>query len=237
MPNGNAFPDVLHDIAVAIIGGELVPGTRMTLSELEGRFAISRTLARDVVKALEGVGLLSAKRRAGIEVRPRSQWRMLDPQVIAWRLESEDRLTQLTSLTELREAVEPMAAGLAAVRRTPEQAARLVELADELGRLGEQGLGRSDRFLGVDIEYHSLLLEMSGNELMCAMQGMVAEVLRGRVVHGLTPVWPEPGATADHARIARAIAAGDATKAQAISRRQMASVQTELMPSRPSGDR
>lgn len=228
MPPGNVFHTVLQQAAMEIVDGRLAAGTRLTLSDVEAQFGISRTLARDVVKALEAVGLLVAKRRAGIQVLPKSDWRVLDAQVIEWRLESEGRLAQIASLTELRRGIEPMAAGLAAERRTPEQAQRLVALADELKSLGDQGFGRADRYLQADIEFHGLLLEMSGNEMLAAMQGMISEVLRGRSIHGLMPARPEPGALLDHSRIANAIAEGDVVVAETVSRRQMDGLQTEL---------
>ena len=228
MPPSNVFPKLLNDVAMAIVDGRLPTGRRLTLADMEAEFGVSRTLARDVVKALESVGLLVAKRRAGIVVQPREAWRVLDPQVIEWRLASEERLAQIASLTELRRAIEPMAAGLAAARRTPEQAERLTKLAAELGTLGRQGLGRSEAHLQVDIAFHSLLLEMTGNEMLIAMQGMIAEVLRGRSVHGLMPVWPDVEAQEDHARIAKAIAEGDAVIAETVSRRQMDALQSEL---------
>lgn len=228
MSAGNQFRTVLYDAAMTIISGQFAPGERLTLSDLEDRFAISRTLARDVVKSLETVGLLIAKRRTGIEVLPQSEWKVLDPQVISWRLESEAHAAQMTSLTEVREAIEPMAASLAAHRRTKEQAAELVRLAQELVELGAAGMGISSRYLAADVAFHSLLLEASGNEMMTAMSGMVVEVLRGRVSHGLMPAHPHSEALEDHLRIAEAIEAGDAAEAAAMSRRQLKVVEDEL---------
>ncbi|WIY81739.1 FCD domain-containing protein [Propionimicrobium sp. PCR01-08-3] len=231
MPSGNVFHTVLQQVAMEIVDGRLEAGARLTLSDVEEKFGISRTLARDVVKALESVGLLVAKRRAGIQVLPKSQWSVLDAQVIEWRLESDEKLAQITSLTELRRGIEPMAAGLASQRRSDEQADQLVALADDLKALGERGLGRSDKYLQTDIEFHSLLLEASGNEMLIAMRGMIVEVLRGRSIHGLMPVTPEPGALLDHSRIAKAIAERDDVVAETVSRRQMDGLQTELSSS------
>ena len=64
MPPSNVFPKLLNDVAMAIVDGRLPTGRRLTLADMEAEFGVSRTLARDVVKALESVGLLVAKRRA-----------------------------------------------------------------------------------------------------------------------------------------------------------------------------
>lgn len=229
MPAGNQFQVVLQNLAMAIVTGRVLPGGRITLSDVEQHYAISRTLARDVVKALESVRLLSAKRRTGIEVLPAHEWNVLDPQVIAWRLSSDERISQVASLTELREGIEPVAANLAARRRSGEQAARLVELADELTRLGAQGKGQSEDYLAADVAFHSLLLEASGNEMMAAMSGMVREVLRGRASYDLAPAEPDPAALADHARIARAVLAGDGEAAQRASQNQLKIIESEIV--------
>lgn len=232
MPSGNQFQVVLENLAMTIVTGRVVAGDRITLSDVEQHYSISRTLARDVVKALESVRLVSAKRRTGIEVLPASQWNVLDPQVIAWRLASEERISQVASLTELREGIEPVAAGLAARRRTEAQAVRLVELADELTRLGAQGKGRSDEYLKADVAFHSLLLEASGNEMMAAMSGMVTEVLKGRISYDLAPAEPDPAALEDHARIARAVRDGDPDAAQRASRNQLKIIEGEIVAPR-----
>ena len=120
------YEHVLNELGRDIVGGQLVPGTRLVLSDLEERFAVSRTVARDAVRVLESLGLATSRRRAGIEVMPANVWHVLDPQVIAWRLEV-DRAAQIMSLTGVREAIEPVAAGLAAEHATSAQRTRFDE--------------------------------------------------------------------------------------------------------------
>ena len=222
------YQDVLHDLGLAIVGGQLTAGSRLTLSDIEDRYGVSRTLARDVVKSVESLGLAATRRRSGIVIRPRSDWLVLDPQVIAWRLESEDRLAQIASLTDVREAIEPTAARLAAKNATDQQASALVDLASTLLSLGRRGMGRADEYLAADIAFHALLLEASGNEMLHAMRGMVADVLRGRAVHGLHPIWPDLAAVETHLAVARAVQQRDPEGAEAASRRQLRFVHTEL---------
>lgn len=222
------YNEVLHDLGMEIVAGQLPPGSRLTLSDIEGRYAVSRTLARDVIKTVESLGLAATRRRAGIVIQPRTAWLVLDPLVIAWRLESDDRLAQIASLTDVREAIEPTAARLAAKNATREQAERLGDLASTMLSLARRGLGRADEYLTADIDYHSLLLEASSNEMLHAMRGMVADVLRGRAVHGLHPAWPDLSAVETHLHIARAVQEGDAEGAERASRHQLRLVHTEL---------
>lgn len=228
MPANALFEQVLHDLGLAIVGGEIGADTRMTLSDLESKYGVSRTLARDVIRTTDALGLTSSRRRAGILVQPRSAWLVLDPLVIQWRLESEDRLSQIASLTDVREAIEPRAARLAAVHATDQQAELLVALAQILVDLAQRGLGRAEEYLSADVSFHSLLLEASGNEMLYAMRGMVADVLRGRAVHGLHPAWPELATISTHLQIAEAIRARNPLAAEAASHTQLEGVQMEL---------
>src|SRR5690606_33442979 len=72
---------------------------------------------------------VESRRRVGVTVLPSREWNVYDPQVIRWRLAGADRPRQLRSLTVLRSAVEPVAAGLAARHATAEQCAELTRCA------------------------------------------------------------------------------------------------------------
>ena len=103
--------------------------------------------------------------------------------MIEWRLHSAQREQQLSSLTELRLAVEPAAAAsvarLAPHRRQGEippcTAAQMRQIA-EANEEGEAGLAQ---FHDLDVEFHTLILHESGNELFAALSDTIATVLRG----------------------------------------------------------
>ncbi len=75
------------------------------------------------------MNLVVSRRRVGVTVRPAEEWNVYDPRVIRWRLAGSDRPRQLRSLTVLRSAVEPVAAGLAARAHAAGQCAELTECA------------------------------------------------------------------------------------------------------------
>ncbi|TWH19076.1 DNA-binding FadR family transcriptional regulator [Prauserella rugosa] len=197
---------VLDAIGREITAGELAAGDTLTLEGIQGRFGVSRTVARETMRILESMGLVSSRRRIGITVREVTAWNVFDPRVIWWRLAGSGRDAQLRSLTELRIAVEPLAAGAAARNAADQQRARIVELGGEMRRLGEAGL--LEEFLDVDIAFHTLLLEASGNEMFTALADVVAVVLRGRTQLGLMPHHPVPEALEAHEGVAAAVAAG-----------------------------
>src|SRR5919112_2045944 len=92
----------LDELGSAIGSGALAPGHVLTLREIERRFDVSRSVARETVRVLEAMRLMSSRRRIGVVVLPVSQWNLFDPQVIRWRLRSPDRVAQLDWLVELR---------------------------------------------------------------------------------------------------------------------------------------
>src|SRR5438309_2926915 len=113
-----------HDQLAAILGTEILqgihrPGENMpSEAELLERFHVSRTVLREVMKTLTAKGFVASKTRIGTRVLDPGNWNYFDADVLAWRvsmgLDDEFRL----SLTEVRRALEPVAAGLAARRRT-----------------------------------------------------------------------------------------------------------------------
>jgi DNA-binding FadR family transcriptional regulator len=203
---------VLEAVGIAVASGSLPPGSRLTLEGLQQEYGISRTVARDTMKVLESMNLVYSRRRVGIVVQERSLWNVYDPKLVRWRLASDSRAEQYSSLTELRIAVEPIAAAGAARRASAAERSKLLSLAAELRRLGEAG--DLEGFLAADIEFHRLLLRSCGNEMFTALEGMVAEVLTSRTKQGLMPFKPRNEALQAHQDVAAAVAGGDAVTAE-----------------------
>ncbi|RSZ63223.1 FadR family transcriptional regulator [Corynebacterium hylobatis] len=218
-PAAPLLDNVLDELGRDIIAGVLPEGKTFTLQDLSNRFDISRTVAREAMRALEQLGLVSSSRRVGITVRPRSSWAAFDQAVIDWRLASpSERRSQLRSLSQLRSGVEPQAARLAAAHGTDEQREELVTLARRMRELGESGEGSSLEFLEADVRFHALLLEASGNEMFAALAPSMLSMLHGRTRYGLQPDEPAAVALSAHEQLARAIAEGDEEGAEQQSR-------------------
>lgn len=219
---------VVNTVARKIVSGRIPEGAVLGLAQLQEEFGISRTVAREVMRMLEQVGLVASQRSVGLVVLPCSSWAAMDARVIEWRLSGKGRQAQLRSLTELRAGVEPVAAAAAARNATPAQREELVDLAGRLSVLGEQG--RLKKFTEVDVAFHSLLLTASGNEIFAALKGVLAVTLTGRVRHGLMPSHPRPETLEDHSRVARAVQAADPATAHDVMVRMLSSIRTELFP-------
>jgi DNA-binding FadR family transcriptional regulator len=210
----------LHDKVVDALGQEIAagvhpPGTVLRIEETEQRFGISRSVAREVMRTLASIQLLVGRKRVGMLVRPRAEWNTFDPTLIRWLL-AADRPGQLRTLAELRTAIEPVAAGAAALRASDADAARLVALAERM--VATARAGDLDAFMDADVDFHRLVLSASGNEMFAQLHEVVEEVLRWRAGHGLMPEHPRPVAVRLHCEIAECIRGGDRTRAEEAMR-------------------
>ncbi|MER5256560.1 FCD domain-containing protein [Streptomyces sp. NPDC002855] len=207
---------VLESLGPAITGGEYPPGSVLRTDELSQRFEVSRSVVREAVRVLESMHLVESRRRVGVTVLPTAEWNVYDPQVIRWRLAGADRPRQLRSLTVLRSAIEPAAAGLAAQHATPEQCAALTECA--LGMVATSRGQQLEGYLFHDINFHRIVLNASGNEMFARLGDVVAEVLAGRTHHQVMFEDPDPAAVTLHVRLAEAVREGDAVRAEELTR-------------------
>lgn len=204
--------DVLDALGADLAAARLAEGEVLTVEGICGRYAVSRSVAREAVRVLESMGMLVSRRRVGLTVQPRAGWNVFDPRVIRWRLDHGDRAEQLLSLSELRRGVEPAAAQLAASRASAAQCRAMATAVSDMqvhARAGDLG-----PYLRADQQFHRVLLEASGNEMFTALVDVVAEVLAGRTQHGMMPDRPNPAAVALHDDVSRAVRLGEAATAR-----------------------
>ncbi|GAA1916444.1 FCD domain-containing protein [Nocardioides marmoribigeumensis] len=208
---------MLDALGTRIASGALATGAVLTLDGIARAHAVSMPVAREAVRVLQSMGLVTSRRRVGVTVQPRSAWNVFDPRVIRWRLEGEDRTAQLLSLSELRRGFEPVAAALAAERATPAQGRALAAAVADMEVHGRSG--DLEAYLVADQVFHRTLLEASGNEMIAALASTVDEVLAGRTHHDLMPARPNPVAIALHDEVGSAVRRGDAPGAERAMRR------------------
>ena len=230
MTNG-AHGDVLDQIGRRIAAGELAAGTVITVAELEAEYGVSRTVIRETIRVLESIRMVHAKRRVGITVRPTSDWDAFDAHLIRWNLTGPRRQAQLETLIELRAAIEPTAARLAALRASHAQGSELARLADELDALGQKSLGDSEQYLELDVAFHRLLLVASDNPMFVTVAAPICETLRGRAALGLTPAVPAPSAMQGHLGTARAVRQRDPDAAEQCTRAYISTIWQEIVES------
>ncbi|WP_347305600.1 FCD domain-containing protein [Corynebacterium sp. SA-MJD20WY100] len=210
---------VLDEIGAEIVTGVIKTDQRFTLQDISVRFGISRTVAREAMRALEQMGLVMSSRRVGLTVLPMSEWNVFDQQVINWRLAGEkSRGAQLHSLNQVRLAIEPIAARLAASTASEEQRGEILDLALRLHELEVSPSHRVGEELAIDLRFHASILYASGNEMFAALAPSLLAMLKGKSVYGSRKRDPISGTVDLHIELAEAIRDGKAAQAEHLAR-------------------
>jgi DNA-binding FadR family transcriptional regulator len=196
------------ELRADIIGHALPAGAKLqSESELIERSGLSRATVREALRLLESDGLIAVKRgpRGGVSVRHP------DPSHISRSLATMIALAQapLRQLFDFRLAVEPAAAAAAATSISDEAREELLRSLDESSGVPEH------------VDFHVLVAQASGNALFHMILAALHDVLQWHVeLESLSSnEWEQTQAA--HERIARAIAAGDARKAESAMRRHL----------------
>lgn len=165
---------LLNQVGARILRGELPPGTQFAnVEELSASYGVSRTVMREVIRVLIDKGMLESRPRTGTRVRPRDKWNFLDPDVLAWRYGAITDAADTRSLFELRRAIEPAAGALAAQRASAEQIAELEGYFELMEQYADDG----PRFAEPDLQFHQLILRMTGNELIGSLAALIEAAL------------------------------------------------------------
>jgi DNA-binding FadR family transcriptional regulator len=137
---------------------------------------MSRTVVREAVKVLAAKGLISSRPKTGTQVRDRRYWNVLDPDVLAWRLETEPGDEFYVSVFETRRVIEPAVAALAATRANDDE---IAELQTAYVRMEESAGGRDpEKYIVADIRFHEVILEGCHNELLTNLGSTLRGVFR-----------------------------------------------------------
>src|SRR3954462_9137279 len=110
---------IARDLGIKIVSGMLRPGSILEReADASEQRKVFRSAYREAVRILVAKGLVQSKPKVGTRVNERSAWHLLDPDLLAWFFQTEPDYSLVYNLFELRTMVEPVAAALAAERRT-----------------------------------------------------------------------------------------------------------------------
>jgi len=165
---------LLDEVGRTIVTGRYEGKTFPTEAELARQHGVSRSVTREAVKMLTAKGLLTARPRKGTTVQPPGQWNLFDPDVLRWLLERKFSLELLRQFSELRMAIEPAAAALAA-RAADEDG--LVAMRAGYDRMAAAEAGDDDP-LEADIAFHIAILQASANPFYQQFRDVVETALR-----------------------------------------------------------
>jgi len=208
----------IHESLANVLGSEIVGGTHPPGSllpnefEMRERFSVSRTALRESYRVLTAKGLIVSRPKVGTRVRPKSDWNMLDPEVLAWHLQTVPTEAFVTDLFVLREMVEPAAAALAATLRPAATVDRIARAYAEMERMRD---GTGD-IITADLQFHLAILEATGNLFIGALGGLIHAALLGSFKLGWeSPAKMQENRLLQHRAVFEAIRDGDAERARA----------------------
>jgi DNA-binding FadR family transcriptional regulator len=212
---------MLDNLGRAIVTGHYEQRSFPTEAELARQHGVSRSVTREAVKMLTAKGLLSARPRQGTVIQPSGNWNLFDTDVLRWLLERKFSIELLVHFNQLRVAIEPEAAALAAGFAGPGD---LRDIAAGLERMRAAEAGEDDP-LDADIAFHVAILRASKNPFYAQFRDVVATALRTSI-RFTNRIKGRTANIADHEAVAEAIATGDAPAARAAMHRLIQDVLT-----------
>jgi len=166
-----ASESVAEQIRGQIATGALKPGDMLpSETALLEIYGVARPTMREALRILESDGLVSILRgmNGGAQVREP------DLATLARRagLHLQLRGTHLEALTEAQRLIQPGAVALAAVRRDPDELSRLRGCVDDIAQCDDL-----ECFADLAADFLRLLVEASGNQILCLFSGLIDQLL------------------------------------------------------------
>ncbi len=208
----NLTQQVAESLGNAIIKGiygahNPVPSEAVLCEQMQ----VSRSAAREAVKSLAAKGLITSRARQGIRVLPESEWNLFDADVLRWIRDSNPSLELLREFTELRVAIEPEAATLAAEKQNQKKISAIGEALERMAQ-AEKGL---DDPLESDIAFHLSVLNASENRFFMQLGRIIDTTLRVSIRFTNMRTGVRAGDYAEHKKIFDAIVLGKPEEAAA----------------------
>lgn len=201
MGQGNRQTDsVAKAIGLEILSGKHAHGDALPADTvLCERFGVSRTVIREALRLLGGKGLLAARPRIGTLVAPRAQWALWDSDILLWLSEIDEIGDFLRDGHDMRLAIEPMLAALAASRGNGDTNSALQQALRDL---------QSSTTPEHEIAFLAAFYRCSNNQLAIAALPLTAFCLKKR--SGTVPL-------EQYRKLTAAIAQKDAATARQIT--------------------
>jgi DNA-binding GntR family transcriptional regulator len=190
--------DVERAVAQWILKGELSAGEKLTEQEVALRLGVSRGPVREAFRALEDLGLVQIEKNRGAFVRK------ID-------------LNEAVEIHDIYSVLEELAARTAAGRLSATQIAELKSLVESMDVASEAE--DIDRFYSLNLSFHQLLVEGSGNRRLLSVYNRLLNELHLFRRFGLMQRGEMQLSNRDHHQILDRIAAGDANGAAEAMRR------------------
>ena len=185
--------------------GQQLPGEVTLAREL----GIGRSTIREAIRLLAARGVLATRQGVGVFL-------VSTVPVLPWDRVAE--LSEISELLQVRIAIESRAAALAAGRG---DAGAFGEVRRALERRDEVRDASSAELAVADVDFHRAIVRASGNAPLLALFDSLVPRLVAAMTGLLDLVPFSPSDADDHAGVVDAIVAGDAARAETVTREHL----------------
>ncbi|WP_373683011.1 FadR/GntR family transcriptional regulator [Paraburkholderia sp. UYCP14C] len=198
-------------LATSILRGDYAPESILPReAELMETFGVSRTVLREALRTLTSKGLIESRPRVGTRVRVKSAWNLLDADLLDWYSRVAEPMTFALKLQEMREMIEPYAAGLAAAAYTDDTLGALT--AAHAAMVAARNV---DEWVRADLQFHLCVLTACSNELLIPLGALIERTLEAQLRLNAKRADVFNASLAEHTAVFDAIRSRDATAAYA----------------------
>jgi DNA-binding GntR family transcriptional regulator len=191
-----------------IITGRLAPGTRLVELNIAADFGVSRTPVREALKRLTAEKLVLSDPSRGVVVHAPDA-------------------SEIEDVFVVREALDALAARLAAHRITPSELARLRVIVDAMRRAILSG--RREQVILANQRFHDVIYAAAGNEMLARLASDLRDFVRRFTTLPFASPDRVEDVLAEHEAILEALVAHDPEAAEAASRRHLEAAREYLI--------
>lgn len=172
----------VNNLGTRIVGGEWAEGDAVKKeADLVDELGVSRSVIRESFRILGAKGLIRSRTSDGTRVQPRAEWRLLDPDVMDWRIKAGDTESLLRDLLKVRLVLEPGMVFAATREASDEDRAKIdAAWAAKKAVMHDQDLPhlvRRQNFIETDLEFHRAFLQSIKSELLDQLFSVIEAAL------------------------------------------------------------
>lgn len=172
----NLSEQLVHNLGKQIISEEIPSGEILPKVEvMSEQYGVSRTVVREALKGLAARRLVKSVPKSGTVICAREEWQWWDPEVLSWACECIPDYYFFQQLTEMRLAIEPTTAELAAKNATREDINYITACFQKL-ELAAISNNESE-WASADYDFHQSIMIASHNELLINLGNLLRNAL------------------------------------------------------------
>jgi len=169
------YEQVSRALALRILSGDLGPASMpQTEVELCRELGVSRTVLREAVKVLVAKGLVEVRSKIGMRIRPRTEWALIDRELMTWQAEVGFTEEFARDLFQVRLMLEPPTCAAAALNGTQEDLDAIQEAFEQMRKSADD----FSSYLKADCAFHDRISQATHNGYLIQINRILLDAVR-----------------------------------------------------------